>query len=65
MLLLISTNCGTGTFDVQLTINSDGQGGSVTVSDGGTNPNQVVSTFPSTVTFSSYAAGSTVTLNVR
>lgn len=60
----VTTNCASGKFDVQLTITSDGEGGSVTVSDGGTNPDQVVSTFPTTVTFSDYDAGNSITLNV-
>ncbi len=60
----ITTNCNSGTFDVQLTINSDGQGGSVTVDDGGILADQIVSSFPTTVTFSGYSAGTSVTLTV-
>jgi hypothetical protein len=59
----IVTNCASGTFDISLLITAATSGGTVTVSDGGTNPNQVVSSFPTTVTFTGYASGSSVTLN--
>ncbi len=59
----VVTNCASGTFDVSLLITAATSGASVTVSDGGTNLNQVVSSFPNTVTFTGYTAGSSITLN--
>lgn len=59
----IVTNCFSGTFDISLMITDPTSGGSVTVSDGGTNPNQVVTVFPTTVIFTGYTSGSTITLN--
>tara|TARA_B100000809_G_scaffold148705_1_gene146177 strand:- start:890 stop:2998 length:2109 start_codon:yes stop_codon:yes gene_type:complete len=61
--LAIVTNCASGTFDVSLLITAATSGATVTISDGGTNPNQTISSFPSTVIFTGYTSGSSVTLN--
>jgi hypothetical protein len=61
----LSATCSSGVFSVSLTISDPGAGGSsLVVNDGGIHPNQTVSSFPSTVNFGPYTAGSSVTLNV-
>ena len=57
----VTTNCNMGTFDVSLEVTAAGEGTSVDVTDGTTT--QTVMTFPSTVTFTGYAGGTSVTLN--
>ena len=59
----VTTNCNMGTFDVSLEITTAGEGSSVTISDGNVANDQVVTTFPITVTFTGYAGGASVTLN--
>jgi len=59
----VTTNCFSGTFDVSLLVSAAITGSSVTISDGGTNPNQTITSFPTTVTFTGYTSGTTVTLN--
>ncbi len=56
------TDCNMGTFDVSLEVTAAGEGGSVDVTDGMGN-SETVTTFPTTVTFTGYAGGTSVTMN--
>lgn len=57
-----ATNCNMGTFDVSVDVTDLGDGASVDVTDGMGN-SQTVSSVPTTVTFTGYAGGTSVTIN--